>query len=240
MKSLGPPQSGKLGDKVASRNHYGPYEHKHFVPEKAPSSRQVDTREAWGILAAAWDELTEAQRELWRRHAHETPSRRRLGHSHWLIGSVLYQKLNFPRVKIGLPPLEAPSRRPSFPPNPVSELLVVRTGRGLRLMVRVSRPPTQYTLVYGSPPLKAGRASCSTFCYLGLLPEPRNGLCDITQLYCKRYGAPPLNSKLFIRTRQQIEGWQDMPHTSDVLIPRSPWAAPKAPRGHKTPKKPIE
>ena len=94
--------------------------------------------------------------------------------------------------------------------------------------------------MYASPPCKAGRSSCTTFCYLGLLPEPRNGLSDITRLYCKRYGAPPLGSRIFIRTKQQLEGWQDLPRTAHVLIPRSPWSAPGHGRRPGTPGKPIK
>jgi hypothetical protein len=218
-----PPQSGKLGDIVASRNHYGPYLHKHFAPRKQPSRAQVRAREAWGILAAAWDDLTEAQRLLWNREGPETPSRRRLGRSHGLIGSVLWQKLNYPRVLIGLKPLEAPTSRPSFPRNPVGDLLISHTQRGLCLQLEVPTTPAQYILVFGSPPCKAGRSSCTTFCLLGLLPASRYGRSDITRLYCQRYGLPPVNARIFIRTKQQIDGWEDRTLPTQALV--SPWSA---------------
>jgi hypothetical protein len=45
----------------------------------------------------------------------------------------------------------------------------------------------------------------------GLLPPPKDGSSDITELYVARYGVPKANQAIWIRTCQHIDGWIDAP-----------------------------
>jgi hypothetical protein len=49
------------------------------------------------------------------------------------------------------------------------------------------------------------------FPFLGLLPAPKDGWCDITDRYVARYGVPKAGKAIWIRTGQRIDGWNDAP-----------------------------
>jgi len=53
---------------------------------------------------------------------------------------------------------------------------------------------------------------------LGLLPDPEDGLCDITGLYLAKFSLLPIGKRIFIRTVQQINGWRDLPKTVSARI----------------------
>jgi len=56
------------------------------------------------------------------------------------------------------------------------------------LMLRVPSPPAQYTLVQGARPVRSGVRCVQHFPFLGLLPPPKDGWSDITELFVRRYG----------------------------------------------------
>ena len=76
-----------------------------------------------------------------------------------------------------------------------------------------------HTLVLATKPLSAGRSFPGRFVFLGLLPEPAGGICDITELYKALYGLPPANARVFIQTVQQINGWKDIPKQTTAVVP---------------------
>ena len=90
-----------------------------------------------------------------------------------------------------------------------------------RIVLQLSVPsaPAGLVKVLGSPPCNAGRRFCGDFRYLGLLPAPDGGMCDITELYVKKFGNPPPGSRVFIRTRQVMDGQQDLPVQTDAVVP---------------------
>ena len=47
------------------------------------------------------------------------------------------------------------------------------------------------------------------------------GVSDITELYVAIYGIPPVGTRVFIHTRQQINGWQDTPERTTAVVPKS-------------------
>jgi hypothetical protein len=44
---------------------------------------------------------------------------------------------------------------------------------------------------------------------------------DITELYVARYGRIPADSRIFIRTYQHIDGWEDLPKQTSVIVPKA-------------------
>lgn len=56
------------------------------------------------------------------------------------------------------------------------------------------------------------------FPFLGFLPAPVDGWCDLTELFVRRYGIPALGRAIFIRTRQHINGWTDLPKQVSTRI----------------------
>jgi hypothetical protein len=55
--------------------------------------------------------------------------------------------------------------------------------------------------------------------FLGILPEGAGETADINALYAARFGVPPAGKRVFIRTVQQINGWQERPQTFSARVP---------------------
>ena len=73
----------------------------------------------------------------------------------------------------------------------------------------------------GAAPCSAGRSSARHFVFLGFLPDAVRGLSDITDLYVARFGVPPVGTKVFIRTQQHIDGWDDLPKQTSAIVPKA-------------------
>jgi hypothetical protein len=43
---------------------------------------------------------------------------------------------------------------------------------------------------------------------------------DITEMFVKKYGEPPVGSRIFIRTRQLISGWEEDFKNTNAVVPR--------------------
>ena len=198
-------------------------------------------------MSSGWDELTDDERQLWTVSAKQVRTRRRNGKTYPLTGQLLYLKLNKARVKIGLPPLRTPSPRPQFKPNLIGQFRITNAGGFLALKLSVPELPAGHTMVFGSPPWKAGRSYCRNFTFLGLLPAPEGGESDITEHYLRthgeRYGVPRAGWRIFIYTKQQIDGWEGEPMQTSALVP--PPSAPRPSPKHRraplvAPSKPQE
>ena len=94
----------------------------------------------------------------------------------------------------------------------------------------IARPSPAARLIYrpvsGFSACSNNACSCSAgiscrcnFAIIGLLPPAVRGLSDITDLYVKAFGKPPVSSRVFIRTRQVIDGWEDDPVQTTAIVP---------------------
>jgi len=68
-------------------------------------------------------------------------------------------------------------------------------------------------------PVSAGVRCVQHYCYLGLLPASQDGYSEVTALYIARYGAPPSGTVVYRQTRQQIDGWTDVPKVTSAKVP---------------------
>src|SRR5208282_6868056 len=119
---------------------------------------------------------------------------------------------------IGAAMLAWPPERVVFGPNPVEALTLSRVNGRLRLRLRVSGPVTGDLMVFGQAPCSAGRKKWRHGAYLGLLPAPQAGESDITDLYVQKYGEPEPGKRVFIRTRQQKDGWEGRDHDLSQVV----------------------
>jgi hypothetical protein len=228
MKILDIPKSGKCGNVVAYQSRYGLCLRALVVP----SARSTPAREfmhgAFGRFSQAWSRvLTQAQRDAWNDAASKVQSQTRLG-SGPLSGSQLFEGLNCARARIGrrdmllLPPAPV-----VFAPSPVGQLIIINGENGLRLLLSITGPITEDIMVFGQAPCSAGRSKRRNVAYLGLLPAPQNGLCDITDIYVARYGEPRPGQKVFLVTCQQKDGWEGFERETNEIVPDKP-AEPQA------------
>ena len=220
MRILDIPQTGTLGTSVSVRTRYGQIRRRYAVPRKAPSSAQLSIRGTFGRIRFLWRTITDEQRAAWTTPAQDVNSLSCLGQSGRLPGYLLFMKINCTLAYQGLPPVFAPPERPTFGPNPVRELLITNTGGVIELKLSVPSTPAADILVLGTRPTSAGVTFAKHFTILGRLPAPEAGYSIITELYVDRYGVPPAGTRVFIRTRQVLNGWEGLPRQTTAIVPK--------------------
>ena len=186
------------------------------------TAAQRRTQQQMTQCSQGWNDiLTEEQRIAWRRLAETLPRRVRNGRFYRLRGHQVFRAINTVLALLGRAPRTDPPPQPKFGLNPQVTLQIKGAARGLALKLRVSETPTEDIMVFASPPWKAGRTYCGDYRFLGLLPAPVKGLSDITRLYIKKFGVPPPNTRVFIRTWQQIDGWENraLMQLTNALVP---------------------
>ena len=221
------PQKGKRGKIIASRNRFGPY-HKEFVSPKQPGT--ASQRNVWENLSdlwRVWNELSDERLEAWWKRALEVRSRPTLGQFGPLDGALLFRKINTVLQTCRRELLLDPPPLPAFGPNPVVGFSIREAKGEISLTVKVSphvrwedRPVLEDLMVFGWAPYRPGVIKNSHYAFLGLLPAPANGECDITKLFLKKlkewrrlkhkcYHVPLEGSRIFIRVWQQSNGWEN-------------------------------
>ena len=218
MKELDIPKSGKRGTAVYYRTRYGQISRQYIVPHDPHTAHQMDRRAAFGRARFLWGTLTEEQRLGWARLADGRRTRPRLLQSGRLSGYLLFIQINCNLSAIGLPMVMDPPAAPQFPDNPVGALLATNTNGLVSIQLEVSGTLTRFTIVSASRPRSAGTTFEDHFTIMGVLPDPEQGLSNIRDLYLAKWPVVPVGSRIFIRTVQQIDGWQDVPVETSAIV----------------------
>jgi hypothetical protein len=186
------------------------------------SAAQRRSQQGLTQCSQGWNDLlTEEQRIAWRRLAAALPRRVRQGRFYRLRGHQVFRAINIVLTLLGREPRTDPPPEPKFGVNPRGTLQIKITSKGPAFKLRVSGTPTEDIMVFASPPWKAGRTYCGDYRFIGLLPAPVKGWSDITRLYIKKFGVPPPNTRVFIRTWQVVDGWEDrgQMQLTNALVP---------------------
>jgi hypothetical protein len=205
------PESGKVGPVVNLSTRYGQVAKQLVVPRDPRSPGQLACRSHMGYVANRWQFLTDEQRAAWDVTSADRSVMAFLDRSTPLPGYNLYVEMNVFRMDIGLSVFDLPPALPPFSPSPTGELAATNDGGLFKLKLHVLSLPAEYTLVLGASPRSPGVRCVQHFPFLGFLPAPVDGWCDITSLFVGRYGVPAAGRAIFIRTRQHINGWNDPP-----------------------------
>ena len=225
------PKSGRCGDYVFYMRRRKLFRRRYVVPRNVRTAARRHTRRSFGAIARAWGgKLTEQQRRAWMASGAKVKSHPRLWQSGPLTGEMHFQSINNARARVGLEMLLWPPECVVFGPNPVTGLAVSYADDHVRLRLRVSGAVTEDIMVFAQAPCSAGRKKWRHGAYLGLLPAPQDGECDITDLYVERYGEPEPGKQVFIRTRQQKDGWEGRDCQLSAVVPVKPVAAVKPER----------
>ena len=214
------PKSGRSGDFVFYMRRKTLCRRRYVVPRNVRTAPRRRTRGTFGAIAKAWGKrLTEEQRQAWVASGAKVKSQPRLWQSGPLFGAMHFEGINSARARIGREMLLWPPERVVFGPNPVEGLTLSCVNGRIRLRLRVAGPVTEDIMVFAQAPCSAARNKWRHGAYLGLLPAPEGGECDITDLYVQRYGQPEPGKKIFIRTRQQKDGWEGRDHDLNEVVP---------------------
>ena len=223
MTLLDIPMSGRRDDYVFYMRRRKLCRRRHVVPRSVRTAARRGTRGAFGAIAKAWSQrLTEEQRRAWMVSGARVMSHPRLWQRGPLTGEMHFTGINSARWRIGREILLWPPERVEFSPSPVAGLSIRSDNGRMRLRLRVSGPVAEDIMVIGQAPCSAGRKKWRHGVYLGLLPAAQAGESDITDLYVQRYGEPEPGKKIFIRTRQQKDGWEGRDQDTCALVPAKP------------------
>jgi hypothetical protein len=220
MRILDIPQSGKQGTFVSVRTRYGQVRRRYAIPTDRRSPAQLRIRSSFGRVVSRWRGLTEGQRAAWAIAAQDVYSRPRLGQCGRLSGYLLFIKINSILSYQGQPLVIIPPERPTFDANPVGALVATNNGGEIGLKLSVSSTPAAQVLVLGTHPRSPGVTFAKHFTILGVLPPAEAGYSNITKLYIDRYGIPPAGTRVFIRTRQMFNGWEDDLKQTTAIVPK--------------------
>lgn len=218
MKVLDVQKSGKRGTIVRYTCRYGEIERQLVVPRDPRTPVQEERRKAFGRARYLWGKLTDEQHLAWNVRGEEAPARVRLEQSYRLSGYLLCVQINCNLAEIGLPMVCDPPELPRFGKNPVRQFSITRNQRAVALNLRVVGDPEQDILVSATRPHSAGTSYVDHFVFLGLLPVPSRGVSDIAELYAAKFGAPPIGSRVFVETVQQVDGWRDSPQRASAIV----------------------
>ena len=219
MRTLDGPQSGARGELVASRNHYGQHLRQRGRPRKRLTLARYQSDTAMRIVAEAWNSLTDQQQDRWYVAGPHVPIRKVLGKAGWLDGRGFFSKVNLPRGRVGQELLLEPPAEVSFAPNPVVAFTITNDNWDFAMELMLSRAPTEEIMLWASPPCNAGKRRNWDYRVLGLLQTPVEGANNFRRLYVKRFGVPPVGKRVFVRVRQQTNGWRGKPWEASAVVP---------------------
>ena len=219
MKMQSIPKRGRKGSVIYSETRHGKVAREYVPPYNPRTEQQQDHRHNVRTVSARWSTLTQEQQDAWGVTAAHKYFVSEKGVLVRLNAYNLFVSLNVRRADLGLPQFDLPPAEPVFSPNPVAELVITNTGDRFTIKLRVPGPTAQCTLVYGAAPVRSGARYVQHFPFLGLLPPPKDGWSDITELDVARYGVPKVNKAIWIRTCQHIDGWTDIPKVTRARVP---------------------
>jgi hypothetical protein len=219
MKILDVPQSGKTHDMVSYKTRHGQFRREYVVPHDPRTQTQLDRRAALRRATRLWGTLTDPQRAAWNAAAHGARTQPRLNQSGALTGYLLFVRINCNLASVGQPMVLDPITPPQFGPSPVGQLIITNTKGAIAIKLSVTAKPAQYVVILATKPRGAGVSYVDHFSILGVLPDPTNGMSDITDLFIARYRKPRVGSRIFIQTFQLIDGWEDLPRPTSALVP---------------------
>ena len=219
MKVVTIPQSGRCGPVVYARTRFGLVARAWVQPRNPRTQVQQANRGAFATVSQYWHGLSDDQKNAWNLYAVGKYSLNTLGVQVPRSGHSCYMSLNLRQAHLSLPLFDTPPAPAVIPPNPVGELVATNTNGHIAIKLAVPSAPVENTLVEGPAPQSSGVRCVQHFPFLGLLPTPVNGYSDITAMIVARYGILSAGTRIFIRTRQQVDGMVDVPKLVSVRIP---------------------
>jgi hypothetical protein len=188
--------------------------------KNVPTPDQLRAREEMCTLSAAWNNLTDEQREAWcvkartdRRGGRKARARRRTGRR-------LFFKVNFHRLALKQELFTDPPEPESFRPTPLVRLVISNRAGRITLELELAYGQAEGVMVSSWHPCNAGAMVWRKFVRIGLLPAPHRGMSDITKLYVAKFGVPPVGKKIFIRVQQMHDCSGPASYTTSAVVPQ--------------------
>lgn len=198
---------GKSGDQIFSRNRYGLYVKAYAVPTGTPSAPMETARARMAAVVAAWQGLSEANRQRWISQAAVMNAKAKRFPRETLTGYNLFTRCQMWRLTVGLSQSTTPTALTAVP---TVALEVDYPGTtGVEGYVTWQRGSSAWRLMcYGSAPFEHSRYSpnVSPYKYTGFSSWPGNNTPDLFFMSGDwatvwGYEEIPFNALLFLKFR---------------------------------------
>jgi hypothetical protein len=196
--------------------------------KKRPTADQRRARDEMRTLSAAWNNLTEEQRQAWNDAAHTNRRGGLAARSRRRSGRRLFVKVNSRRLALGQALLARPPGPEGFTSTPTLRFEIANLGGRIALKLTMTEGPSQGVMVSSWHPCNAGVMVWKKFVRIGLLPPPAGGICDITRQYVAKYGTPPVGKKIFLRIQQMNDYVGSVVQVISAVVPAAPSAGGQA------------
>jgi hypothetical protein len=191
---------------------------------KPPTDEQLRARSQITVLAAAWNGLSEEQREAWGARARTNRRGGRAARLHLRNGRRLFFRVNSHRLALGLPLLSDPPEPGDYVPLPLVRLIITNRAGRITLKLKVTGGDADGVMVSSWRPVSVGTMTCRNFVRIGPLGPRVRGMCDITRQYVAKYGVPPVGTKIFVRVQQMKDlTGRLVQTTSDIVRGEEYW-----------------
>jgi hypothetical protein len=219
--------SGAIGNEVYVNTKQGQVVRSRPRSSPRATNDRLRARRNLGRVASVWRTLSNEQFAAWAAAAKKEG----------MLPYRFFCKINGTLAAYGQPWVLDPPKRARLRPNPVDALEILNQGGATTLKLRVPEAPAQFTFVFGvrwcSRGISVPRTNGVLLCRL---PDAVQGWSDITDFYVKKFGQPKAGSRVFIWTRQVVNGRKDALKRTYADVPPPEGPANPAPRQIKLPR----
>ena len=138
-----------------------------------------------------------------------------------MTGHQLYVRICCNLVNCGEPVETTPPAHPTFEANITTGLVITNTGGTIAIKLSAAGTSTAFNRVWACPPKSQGISAVNDWNELGSLPGVAGGFSTITTLYTAKYGVPAVGKKVFVRSQQILNGWEDIAVSYSEIVPAS-------------------
>jgi hypothetical protein len=191
---------------------------KQASPAKTPTADQRRAHAEMRLLSAAWNDLTDEQRQAWATYSRHDRRGGRAARSRQRSGRRSFCKANFHLLALGQPLLADPPAKGSYCPAPLLKLFIPNRAGRIALKLRVLQGSTEGVMLSSWHPCSRGTMVWKKFARIGLTPPPKAGISDITRLYVDKFGWPRVGTKIFLRVQQMKDLMGSLSYTISAIV----------------------
>lgn len=217
MKYLGQTQSGSEAGTTASRNRFGQYFRRRAVPVQPNTPAQLNQRARQTTNAAAWRDLTDAQRAGWLSLGAQIIRTDSLGQSYDLNGFLAYCSVNNNKLDAGD---AAVSDAPAIV-TPADLLTATVTLTAAAFSIAYTATPLaagNRLFIFASPQRSAGRKFEHDYRLIAVTAAAAASPANILVAYTAKFGVPVVGNRIFLNLETYEGGFKGSPFSVSQVV----------------------
>lgn len=217
MKYLGPTQSGSHNGDTYSRNRYGQYMRRRAVPVNPSTPAQANQRARMSTNAAAWRELSDAQRAGWLSLGLMIQRTDSLGQTYDLNGFGAYCSVNNNNLDAGN---SAVSDAPALttPPNLLTSTITLTAAAFSIAYTATPLAAGVRLFIFASPQRSAGRKFEGDYRLIAVTAAAAASPSNILTAYTAKFGVPVVGNRIFLSLETYELGFKGSKFLASQLV----------------------